>query len=36
LDLKPLYDKDTDSLKWDELWISVLKQIKEEEFKKIF
>jgi hypothetical protein len=27
LDLKPLYDKDTDSLKWDKLWTEVFEQL---------
>ena len=30
LDLKPLYDKDTDSLKWDKLWNEVYEQLPEE------
>jgi hypothetical protein len=27
LDLKPIYDKDTNSLKWDDLWETIFNQI---------
>ena len=26
LDLKPIYDKDSNSLKWDKLWLSIYEQ----------
>jgi hypothetical protein len=36
LDLKPIYNKDDNSLKWDLLWQQILEQLPDEIFKKIF
>ena len=36
LDLKPLYDKDTDSLKWDKLWNEVYEQLPEEYLEEYY
>ena len=36
LDLKPLYDKDTDSLKWGKLWNEVYEQLPEEYLERTF
>ena len=36
LDLKPIYDKDTNSLNWDQLWLSIYEQLPEKYLENIF
>ena len=36
LDLKPIYDKDTNSLNWDKLWSSIYEQLPESYLESIF